>query len=87
VPAREIVAALIDGAAHRFAETIAAEVPTSGAGIYTVWDEDGKLVYVGLLDATRTARGSRAGCAATPTADAAAISSASMSPITMCFPT
>jgi hypothetical protein len=28
---------------HRFADPIATEVPT-----YTVWDEDGKLVYVGI---------------------------------------
>lgn len=44
----EVVVALLDGPAHRFADPIAAEVPTTGAGIYTIWDEDGKLVYVGV---------------------------------------
>lgn len=47
-PDAEVVAALLDGPIHRFSEGIAAEVPASGAGIYTIWDEDGDLVYVGV---------------------------------------
>jgi hypothetical protein len=47
-PDPEVIAALIDGPPHRFAEPIAADVPTSGAGVYTVWDERGELVDVGV---------------------------------------
>src|SRR5262249_3570062 len=38
------------GPAHRFAEfaTAGALVPRSGAGIYTVWDDAGELIYVGI---------------------------------------
>jgi hypothetical protein len=46
-PEPEVIAALLSGPAHRFADPSATEVPTSGAGIYTVWDEGGQLVYVG----------------------------------------
>jgi hypothetical protein len=54
-PEAEVITALLDGPARRFADPIATDVPTSGAGIYTVWDEDGKLVYVGV--AGRNPRG------------------------------
>jgi hypothetical protein len=47
-PDLEVVAALVDGPMHSFAAPLAPEIPTKGAGIYTVWDEDGKLVYVGV---------------------------------------
>lgn len=47
-PPAELVADLIEGPAYPFAEGIHAEVPVSGAGVYTVWDEDGQLVYVGV---------------------------------------
>jgi hypothetical protein len=47
-PDAKVVSALLDGPAHSFAEPIAAEVPTQGAGIYTIWDENGNLVYVGV---------------------------------------
>ena len=38
------------GAAHRFAEFATARtlIPGSGAGIYTVWDDAGELIYVGI---------------------------------------
>jgi hypothetical protein len=45
-PDAQIITALLDGPAHSFADGIHAEVPTSGPGIYTVWDEDRALVYV-----------------------------------------
>ena len=44
----DVIKALLDGPTHRFADALAAEIPTSGAGIYTIWDEDHKLVYVGV---------------------------------------
>jgi hypothetical protein len=47
-PSAEVIAALLDGPMHSFADPIAPEVPARGAGIYTVWDEDGKPVYVGV---------------------------------------
>jgi hypothetical protein len=47
-PASEVLTALLDGPARRFADPIVAEVPTSGVGIYTLSDEGGKLVYVGV---------------------------------------
>jgi hypothetical protein len=46
-PDPEIISALLDGPSGRFADPISPDVPTSGAGIYTVWDEGGQLVYVG----------------------------------------
>ena len=41
---------LRQGKAHRFAEfaTASSLVPRAGAGIYTVWDESGELIYVGI---------------------------------------
>jgi hypothetical protein len=41
---------LNEGAAHRFSEfsTLGAVVPSTGAGVYTIWDEAGSLVYVGI---------------------------------------
>src|SRR4051794_12863720 len=37
------------GAAYRFAEhsTLRAVIPGSGAGVYTIWDDDGAFIYVG----------------------------------------
>jgi hypothetical protein len=39
-----------DGAEHRFAEFAAAGavLPRSGAGVDTIWDAAGELVYVGV---------------------------------------
>jgi hypothetical protein len=86
-PEAEVITALLDGAAHRFADPIAADVPVSGAGIYTVWDEDGQLVYVGVAGRNRRAQASLIGFAATPAVGAAATSSAYTSLTTMCCPT
>jgi hypothetical protein len=47
-------AALIDqlehGPLHRFADyaTLGDVIPRSGAGVYTIWDENGGLVYAGI---------------------------------------
>jgi hypothetical protein len=85
-PEPEDIAALLDGPAHRFADPIAAEVPTSGAGVYTVSDEGRKLVYVGI--AGRNPRG--AGLASRLRSHAsgreAAISFACTSLTTTCCP-
>lgn len=56
-PDPEIVETLLAGPAHRFADGIAAEIPTSGAGVYTIWDEDGDLVYVGVAGRNPTGAG------------------------------
>jgi hypothetical protein len=47
-PEPKIIAALFDGPVGRFAEPISPDVPISGAGIYTIWDDTGQLVYVGV---------------------------------------
>src|SRR3954471_12229844 len=41
---------LASGQLHRFAEfaALGAVVPSSGAGVYTIWDEQSSLVYVGI---------------------------------------
>jgi hypothetical protein len=41
---------LCDGTEHRFAEfaTAGSTVPRTGAGVYTIWDAAGVLVYVGI---------------------------------------
>jgi hypothetical protein len=41
---------LKDGPAHRFSEfnALGDVVPRAGAGVYTIWDEAGSLVYVGI---------------------------------------
>jgi hypothetical protein len=38
------------GPLHRFAEcaTLTEVIPSSGAGVYTIWDDAGALVYVGI---------------------------------------
>jgi hypothetical protein len=47
---RELLAELEGGRLHRFAgfATLVDQVPASGAGVYTIWDEEGSLVYVGV---------------------------------------
>jgi hypothetical protein len=42
--------ALRDGPAHRFSEfaSLRDVVPRVGAGVYTIWDDGGGLVYVGI---------------------------------------
>jgi hypothetical protein len=38
------------GPLHRFADyaTLAGSIPDSGAGVYTIWDDEGGLVYAGI---------------------------------------
>jgi hypothetical protein len=38
------------GPAYRFADfaTLTAVIPAGGAGVYTIWDENDELVYVGV---------------------------------------
>jgi hypothetical protein len=47
------------GQAHRFADysTLAAVIPSSGAGIYTIWDDDGALIYVGVAGRNPAGKG------------------------------
>jgi hypothetical protein len=50
---------LREGAAHRFADfgITKGSVPRSGAGIYTIWDDRGELVYVGIAGRNPDGRG------------------------------
>ncbi len=43
-----LLQALETGEPHRFADWPVAAVPRSGAIVYTVWDREGRLVYVGM---------------------------------------
>jgi hypothetical protein len=47
-PSTEIVAELSCGDARSFANWPDPAVPTFGAGVYTIWDKDGRLIYVGM---------------------------------------
>jgi hypothetical protein len=55
--------ALIDqleqGPLHRFAEyaTLTDVIPGSGAGVYTIWDDGGGLVYAGIAGRNPAGRG------------------------------
>ena len=53
------LSALRDGSAHRFSEfrTLGAIVPSTGAGVYTIWDDAGGLVYVGIAGRNPQGRG------------------------------
>ena len=44
----DVLLALADGPLHFFRDWGQTEVPRYGAGVYTVWDEGGHLVYVGM---------------------------------------
>jgi hypothetical protein len=48
--ASEALKALESGPAHRFADfaTLREVIPGSGAGVYTIWDDHGALVYAGV---------------------------------------
>jgi hypothetical protein len=74
---------LKDGPAHRFSEfrTLHEVVTRAGAGVYTIWDENGVLVYVGPPVAIPTGPDSMAVCTAKGRDGAAATSSASTRPI------
>jgi hypothetical protein len=42
------VAELSRGVAHSFARWPNLSVPTFGAGVYTIWHNDGRFIYVGM---------------------------------------
>jgi hypothetical protein len=46
----EALTALESGPAYRFADfgTLREMIPGSGAGVYTIWDDEGVLVYAGV---------------------------------------
>jgi hypothetical protein len=44
----ELLLALTTGPRYRFADWPNPEVPAVAAGVYTVWDEDGTYLYVGM---------------------------------------
>src|SRR5215207_9658113 len=47
---RPLLIQLESGPLHRFAdfESVAHELPQTGAAVYTIWDEAGALIYVGV---------------------------------------
>lgn len=47
-PDAEVVDALLRGPTHRFSDALATSVPVRGAGVYTIWDAEGDLIYVGV---------------------------------------
>jgi hypothetical protein len=54
VPA-QLVTDLGGGAAYSFATWPNSAVPTFGAGVYTVWHQDGRFIYVGMSGRGMTA--------------------------------
>jgi hypothetical protein len=50
---------LQDGPFHRFADypTLAAVIPSSGAGVYTIWDDEEGLVYAGIAGRNPAGKG------------------------------
>lgn len=55
---RPALSALESGSVHRFAEfeSVAAELPSAGALVYTIWDDAGVLVYVGVSGRSPTSQ-------------------------------
>jgi hypothetical protein len=55
----DLLVALGAGPLYRFAEhaTLGAVIPSAGAGVYTIWDDDGALVYVGVAGRNPAGRG------------------------------
>jgi len=51
----QLITALRYGAAYWFANWPNPAVPTLGAGVYTVWDNDGRFIYVGTSGRETTA--------------------------------
>jgi hypothetical protein len=47
------------GAAYSFASWPNRSVPTFGAGVYTIWHEDGRFIYVGMSGRGMTAETTR----------------------------
>jgi hypothetical protein len=54
-----LIDALEHGPLHLFAEyaTLTDVIPGRGAGVYTIWDEEGGLVYVGIAGRNPDGRG------------------------------
>jgi hypothetical protein len=54
----DLLDALRNGPLHRFAEFHEiAHLPRTGAGVYTIWDDDGELVYVGIAGRNMNGKG------------------------------
>ena len=51
----QLVTDLGGGAAYSFATWPNSAVPTFGAGVYTVWHQDGRFIYVGMSGRGMTA--------------------------------
>ena len=84
--------ALIDqlehGPLHRFPEyaTLGTVIPGSGAGVYTIWDDEGGLVYAGVAGRNPAGAGFPSRLRRHASAGEAATSSASTSQTTTCCP-
>ena len=82
-----IIFELSRGVARQFADWPDRTVPVFGAGVYTIWDNDGRFIYVGMsgrgITAETVRRNSPLGiytaCIATPVDAAAETSSVFMS--------
>ena len=55
----QLITALRYGAAYWFANWPNPAIPIFGAGIYTVWDNDGRFIYVGMSGRGITAETNR----------------------------
>src|SRR4051812_40698276 len=54
----ELLRALRDGPLHPFSNFHDVEqLPRTGAGVYTIWDEEGTLVYVGIAGRNLVGKG------------------------------
>ncbi len=49
---------LRSGPLHRFADfdTVRFDIPGAGAGVYTIWDDEGALIYVGIAGRNPTGK-------------------------------
>lgn len=53
-----LITALRHGALHRFVDFHSIEeVPKTGAGVYTIWNDQGDLVYVGIAGRNMAGKG------------------------------
>ena len=58
MPDEQLLKALRIGALHSFSDFHDIEdLPRTGAGVYTIWDQDGQLVYVGIAGRNLTGKG------------------------------
>jgi len=44
----ELTAKLAEGTSHSFRDWPNPAIPTFGAGVYTIWDKNGRFIYVGM---------------------------------------